>query len=207
MLYLPCPLLSTPLPPPRVRRYAFFAAVDAVVESARADHGTARDRLRVLTLDPRLVGRPPRRLFQPRDVDRTAVQGQTHEPVAAHQNLPRDGRHRRPVARQIAQAYAKTELGWEKELGGRRRRSTRRRVFRDVDGFERRLATRDATAKASAPDAFDELEEVDRDDPLSQYSRSVAPTVEIGVGVGGNTATRDVVLGQDSAARRRLRGS
>mmetsp|Transcript_31247 Transcript_31247/g.101443 ORF Transcript_31247/g.101443 Transcript_31247/m.101443 type:complete len:669 (+) Transcript_31247:118-2124(+) len=64
----------------------------------------------------------------------------------------------------------------------------------EVDGFERRLATRDATAKASAPDAFDELEEVDRDDPLSQYSRSVAPTVEIGVGVGGNTATRDVVL-------------
>ena len=57
----------------------------------------------------------------------------------------------------------------------------------EVDGFERRLATRDATAKASAPDAFDELEEVDRDDPLSQYSRSVAPTVEIGVGVGGNS--------------------
>ena len=51
----------------------------------------------------------------------------------------------------------------------------------EVDGFERRLATRDATAKASAPDAFDELEEVDRDDPLSQYSRSVAPTVEISV--------------------------
>ena len=41
VLYLPCPLLSTPLPPPRVRRYAFFAAVDAVVVDARhslADH-------------------------------------------------------------------------------------------------------------------------------------------------------------------------
>ena len=62
----------------------------------------------------------------------------------------------------------------------------------EIDKFERRLVEQKTLEASVAPKALQDV--VDRRDPLAESARATCAVVDIGVGVGSDTMSRDVVL-------------